>query len=145
MVIDSPLFPIVADIVLDKIFVSVREKFHGIRTKCVDDSLPIVNYDYLSKIFFIYCNNNFDKLSQFTYEEESSNSKNFLDVTVIKEDRHLIFKHFCKPTYTGRTINFHSNQPLHYKTNTAKCLFQNWKATSDIRFHEEIYDDFKKL
>jgi len=49
---------------------------------------------------------------------------NFLNVTLIKNvsDGKIVFKHFCKPTYTSRIIHWLSNQPFHYKFNTAARL-----------------------
>ena len=43
-----------------------------------------------------------------------------------------------KPTYTGRIIHSASNQPFHYKFNTAVNLKNTWLDRSSAVFHNEI-------
>lgn len=68
---------------------------------------------------------------------------NFLDLTIFKNNCNFKFKHYKKSTYTGRIINFFSNQPKHFKINTAKSLLRNWIKLSDFSFHKEIESEFR--
>jgi len=61
----------------------------------------------------------------------------FLFLTTIA-NLHIIY-------YTGRIIIFKSNQPFHYKINTARCLLKNRILIADCRFHNRIFSDFRNL
>ena len=92
-----------------------------------DDSFFISDYSTLDQVSNFL--NSFHSHLRFTRVEEIDNLLNFLDISVVELTVH--FDHYCKPTYTGRIINFVSNQPFHYKFNTAKCFFLNQKNMAD--------------
>ena len=100
----SPLSPVVAELVLDKLFMSIKDMFDvKILVKYVDD-----NSDYVDAIFNYM--NSFHERLEFTCEKENEKSINFLDMTLIRRDSgDIIFKHYKKPTHTGRIINFFRN------------------------------------
>ena len=54
---------------------------------------------------------------QFTHELQKNNSINFLDMTLISNDNHIITNWFQKPIASGRFINYFSNHPLQQKRN----------------------------
>lgn len=131
----SPLSPIIAEFVLDKLFRTIRDNFEvKFLTKYVDGSICIVNKDFVDAIFDTM--NNFHPRLKFTCEKEDENgSINFLDVTIIKNELcNFYFKHYRKPTHSGRIINYHSNQPRHFKVNTTKCILKNWLSLSPTLF-----------
>jgi hypothetical protein len=141
----SPLSPIVAEIVLDNLFRTINEK-NEVRfiVKYVDDSLCIINKNYVNDIL-VYMNNYHNRL-QFTCEHEKDGSINFLDVTIFRTcNLDLKFRHYKKPTYTGRIINYNSNQPDYVKKNTAKCLLNSWLRLSDSSFHYDIKNEFRNV
>jgi len=39
----------------------------------------------------------------------------FLDMTIYNESNELVFDIYRKPTFSGRTLNFHSKHPLSQK------------------------------
>ena len=135
----SPLSPIIAEIVLDKVFdhidsiVGTDIKF---RTKYVDDSLFILHDHNFDKVFDAL--NNFHPRIKFTYEKECNNMINFLDVTIIRKHNKFIFRHYQKPTCTDRIINFHSTQPFSCKLNTAINLRNRPVSRSDPIFRKEM-------
>lgn len=138
----SPLSPIIADLVLDKLFVSIKDNFDvKFLAKYVDDSICIVNSDLITDIFDFM--NNFHTRLKFTCEKEKDRSINFLDITITRSPNcNLNFKHYQKPTHTGRIINYHSNLPYHFKVNTATCLLRNRLELSDNIFHNELRSNF---
>jgi len=44
--------------------------------------------------------------------EVERNKLNFLDITLIKKDGRVYSNWFCKPTFSGRFLNFHSQHPF---------------------------------
>ena len=89
--------------------------------------------------------NSFHNFVKFTHEKDY-NTMNFLDITLIRNnDNNILFKHYKKPTYTGRIINFLSNQPYHYKFNTVVNLRNNWLKLSSPQFHNEILDQLTSI
>jgi hypothetical protein len=141
----SPLSPIVAEMVLDRLFRTIKEKFDVIyMCKYVDDSLFIVNKNLVNDILKFM--NSFHPRLTFTQEIEKDSSINFLDVTIFKNGNGtLSYKHYKKPSYTGRIINYYSNQPPHFKRNTARGLLRSWLSVSHEIFHEEVKKEFRKV
>ena len=56
-------------------------------------------------------------------------------------DNSSIFRHYKKPTYTGRIIHSLSTQPYHYKFNTAVNLKEKWLKVSDASSHDDIINE----
>lgn len=141
----SPLSAIVAEIVLDKLFTMIKNNFNvKLFVKFVDDSLCIVNRDHVDNVFNFL--NSYHHRLEFTCELEENNMINFLDITIIKNvNCTLSFKHHRKSTYTGRIINYRSNQPNNFKINTAKSIIKYWLSVSDASFHEELKQEFINL
>ena len=141
----GPLSFIAAEFVLDKLFKMIREKSEvKFIVKYVDDSLAIINKDNVNDI--LERMNCFHDRLKFTCEKENDGAINFLDITIFRTRNYdLSYKHYKKPTYTGRIINFHSNLPFQVKVNTAKSLLQNWLRLSDISFHNNVTAEFIDL
>ena len=69
-------------------------------------------YWYLK--YAIIFNSLYTKL-QFTMEVGNDNRLNFLDTTVIIDNKRIIFDTYHKTTFSGRFLDFHSNHPLCHK------------------------------
>lgn len=139
----SPLSPVLADIVLDELFILTKQHFQDsiiFMTKYVDDSLFIIKQSIFDNLFNFL--NNFHQRIAFTYEKEQNSCINLLDITILRTPNGLTFKHFQKSTYTGRLINFYSNQPFSCKFNTCVNLLERQKKLSDPNFHDEIISKF---
>jgi len=52
---------------------------------------------------------------QFTMEVGNDNRLNFLDTTLIIDNKRIIFDTYHKTTFSRRFLNFHSNHPLCHK------------------------------
>lgn len=115
----NPLSPIVSELVLDTLFLEIQDKFKEslkFMIKFVDDSLLIIKDTAFQDIFDFL--NSFHERIKFTYEKNFDNM-NFLDIQVIRcELGTLQFRHYKKPTHTGRLVHYLSNQPFHFKLNS---------------------------
>jgi len=107
---ESPLSPIVADLVLQKLESTILNNLTYKPTfyyRYVDDivlSVPLSQLNSLLEEF-----NSFHLRLKFTVEMgEGGDRLNFLDLTIIKKDNSLIFDWFRKPTFLGRFLNYHS-------------------------------------
>lgn len=142
----NPLSGIISEIVMDKLFSKIKEKFSSsikIMVKYVDDSFFIMHNDIFNDVLSEL--NSFHNLLKFTYEK-NANDINFLDISIKRNhDNSILLKHYKKPTYTGRIIHHLSNQPFHYKLNTAVNLKNNWLDLSSPIFHKEIINEIKIL
>lgn len=140
----SPLSPIIAELVLDKLFECIGANFDDkikFMTKYVDDSLFYIHNSIFDDL--LSCFNKFHQRLKFTYEKENNSTINFLDLSIMKRNDKFIFRQYSKPTHTGRFINFQSNQPLNCKVNTAINLKNTYLSNSDRIFHKEIINDLK--
>ncbi|XP_062716665.1 uncharacterized protein LOC134292023 [Aedes albopictus] len=115
----SPLSPILADMVLDKLIDTVVQKLDYViyfLKKYVDDFflvLPKDKVDYTLQVF-----NTYNEHLQFTVEVENENKLPFLDVVVIRgDDQTLSTKWYAKPISSGRLVNYFSYHPLPQKMN----------------------------
>jgi hypothetical protein len=66
--------------------------------------------------------NNLTPKLNFTLEEETNNSINFLDITTTKTPDHLSYKVYRKPTTTNTIIPNDSCHPVHHKLAAIKFL-----------------------
>ena len=112
-------------------------------TKFVDDSFFIIKNQIFDEIFQFL--NSLDKRINFTYGKNSQ-SLNFLDLTLIRSEiNSILFCHYKKPTYTGRIIHNLSNQPFHFKFNTACNVKDKWLGLSSKIFHSKILKELYTL
>lgn len=82
--------------------------------RCVDDILVCLPEKNTNNMFSTF--NSFNSKIQFTFEVESNNSINFLDVTIIREPNfNLILDWYRKPTSCGRYISYFYYLPKQYK------------------------------
>jgi len=138
----SPLSPVVADLVLQKLELSILDDFPFkpiFYFRYVDDialSVPRTFIDCLLDKF-----NSFHHRLKFTMEMGGDgNHLNFLDLTIIKKNNSIIFNWFRKPTFSGRFLNFHSHHPFNQKRGTMHSLIDRVIRLSHPEFQENNFD-----
>jgi len=108
----SPLSPIVADLVLQKLesftidFLRVKPSFYYRYVEDIVLAAPIPSLQDLLCAF-----NSFHPRLSFTMEI-GGNNLDFLDLTLIKINGRLISNWYEKPTFSGRFLNFHSHHSV---------------------------------
>jgi len=111
----SPLSPIIADLFLQKLETDVLNNL-PIKPifyfRFVDDIALSTTYTFLNDLLHKF--NSYHPRLKFTLEI-GDNSLNFLDLTLIKQENHLIFDWFQKPTFSGRFLNYFSQHPFTQK------------------------------
>jgi len=134
----SPFSPIIADLVLRDLETRAISKLSftlPIYFRYVDDILlaaPSDRLDYILEVF-----NSFHNRLQFTLETSMNDRINFLDVTVILNDRMILFDKYEKPTNTGRYINYHSQHPMSHKKSIIYGLIDRTVLLTHPTFHEK--------
>lgn len=134
----SPLSPIIADIVLQDLESKALKSLTFTPlffVRYVDDialAAPATLCDHTLNIF-----NSFHPRLQFTMEIGEENKLNFLDVSLILVDNHLIFDWYHKPTFSRRYLHFLSNHPLCQKRDTVISLFDRVTLLSHPIFHSK--------
>jgi len=139
---DSPLSPILADIVMEKLEeISLsRLPFHiPLYVRYVDDIAIAAPSSLIPDILHTF--NSFHTRLQFTIEIPETNSLNFLDITIIVNKEHLEFNWFRKPTFSGRLLNFHSCHPLTHKKGVIIGLVDKIFKLSHARYQEKNLSD----
>ena len=79
--------------------------------------------------------NNFNHIIQFTKEEESEGRVSFLDFIIITAGDSIKTNWYHKPTWSGRYLNFNSNDPYKYKINVINNLDDRCISLSHKDFH----------
>ncbi|XP_062704289.1 uncharacterized protein LOC134286653 [Aedes albopictus] len=115
----SPLSPILADIVLNKLITTVVQSLDFVilfLKKYVDDFFIVLPRDKVQATLEAF--NNYNERLQFTVEEENNGRLPFLDILVIRnDDQTLSTEWYSKPISSGRLLNYHSFHPIQQKVN----------------------------
>ena len=136
----SPLSPIIADIVMQDLeskslnLLNFKPPFY---IRYVDDiacAIPESASNHILEVF-----NSIHPRLQFTMEVGLENKLNFLDVTMILMDKHLIFDWFHKPTFSGRYLNYFSQHPMCQKRGTVLGLIDRVILLSHPKFQEKNF------
>jgi len=143
----SPLSPVVADLILQKLESSILNEltykpifYH----RYVDDIALSVPFNQLNGLLTKF--NSFHRRLNFTMEMECGGDKlNFLDLTIIKRENTLIFDWFRKPTFSGRFLNYHSHHPFTHKRGTMYSLIDRVLRFSHPLFHKNNFDLIIKI
>ena len=107
----------------------------------VDDTFLLFSDPSHIPLFLNYLNSQHSNIS-FTYEKETNNSLNFLDVLIERKDNAFFTSVYRKPTFTGLGLRYDSFLPTSYKDNLIQCLIHRaYKISSFSLFHQ----DFQKL
>lgn len=134
----NPLSPILADLVLEKLFteslnqLSIQPTFIK---KYVDDvilALPKTVIESTKMIFNLFNTN-----IEFTLEKEQNCRINFLDMTLTREHLKITTNWYQKSTSSGRILNYHSEHPFSMKQNVAESLIKRVIHISHPKFHKE--------
>lgn len=142
----SPLSPILANMVMDDLESRCLEALDfeiPVFYRYVDDIFAIVPKTKLGIILKVF--NDYHPRLQFTYETESNNSLNFLDVTVIRNGNKLLTNWYRKPTFSGRYINFFSSHPFKYKVSVVTSLVDRAILLSNSLFHNSNIEIVKQI
>ena len=132
----SPLSPLIADIVIQDLEESMLETLSfrlPFYIRYVDDIACAIPKDKSELILNLF--NSYHPRLQFTMEICEDGRLNFLDVTLILFDNHIIFDWFHKATFSGRYLNFLSQHPLCQKRGTVIGLIDRIFNLSHPTFH----------
>src|SRR5436190_1071509 len=134
----SPLFPIIADIVMQDVENNALELLRiklPFFLKYVDNivcAIPNNSVDHILKIF-----NSIHPRLQFTMEIGVNDELNFLDVTL--NNKQLIFDWYHKPTFSERYLNFYSQHPICQKRGTVIRLIDRVLYLSHPKFYSNNF------
>ena len=105
----------------------------------VDDLFLLFDNEHQANSFLNYLNNKHHKI-EFTFESETNNSLNFLDISINKHNQKFTTSIYRKPTFTGLGTNFFSFTPYIYKLNSIKTLIYRAYhiSSSYLQFNQEI-------
>ena len=134
----NPLSPILADIVLEKLFKESIPKLNvqpSFLVKYVDDILIILPPEHMDNTQRIF--NSFHNSIQFTTEIESNNQLSFLDMTLNRNDQKILTDWYIKPTSSIRILNYHSFHPINIKLNVVRSFINRVFTLSDVCFKEK--------
>jgi len=133
----SPLSPIIADIVMEDIesqALKVLSCRLPIYYRYVDDIMLAIPHNKTTELLDTF--NSFHPRLKFTIEI-GGNKLDFLDVTVYNENNLLEFDIYRKPTFSGRTLNFHSKHPLSQKKGVIMSMVDRMFLLSHPKHHQK--------
>jgi len=141
----SPLSPIIADLVLQKLETDVLRNLPAkpiFYFRFVDDIALSTTHTSLNDLLSKF--NSYHPRLKFTLEI-GGNTLNFLDLSIIKKDGYLIFDWFQKPTFSGRYLNYLSQHPFTHKKGTIISLIDRVILLSHPQFHKKNFDFIIKI
>ena len=140
----SPLGPTLANIFLcyheNKWLTDCPQEFKPLLyRRYVDDLFLLFDNEHQANSFLNYLNNKHHKI-EFTFESETNNSLNFLDISIYKHNQKFTTSIYRKPIFTGLSTNFFSFTPYIYKLNSIKTLIYRAYhiSSSYLQFNQEI-------
>ncbi|XP_043478403.1 uncharacterized protein LOC122508871 [Leptopilina heterotoma] len=143
----SPISAFVSDLVMDDLesdcLEILKEKYNCVPLfyfRYVDDTILAVRREHVDLVIDTF--NSYNQKLQFTMEIEKNNSINFLDLTLIRENNHIITDWYQKPTSSDRLINYFSDHPIQQKKNIVYNLVDRAISLSNKKFH---FDNLKKI
>lgn len=118
----APISPILVELLMDDVLDKLQEKMeqHSRRLpiikKYVDDLFLLLQADQVDHVLSMF--NSIEERIQFTFEQESSGSIPFLDMTLFRDEetRGFYTKWYRKPVSSGRILNYGSIHPLGQKS-----------------------------
>jgi len=142
----SSLAPIIADLVLRKLFDECIPKFPTqplFIKKYVDDiicAIPRQDVEVVQNIL-----NNYDEHIQFTSETETNNEINFLDLTLMRQNKRILTNWYQKETSSGRIFYYTSAHPYKMKFNVALSFARRVITLSDRIFFQTNCDKISQI
>ena len=113
---------------------------YNLHQNIIDVMLMIFSYCSRQRIkFFCYINSRHPKI-KFTFKEENDNKISFLDISITQTENKFTTSIFCKKTFSGFYLHFHSHLPTDYKKGLIDTLLHHsYNICSDYAsFHQEI-------
>jgi len=141
----SPLSPIVADLALQELESHTLSKLPTslpFYVRYVDDIALATPHNSLDIILHKF--NSFHTRLKFTMEV-GGNELNFLELKIIKKDDGMIFDWYHKPSFSGRLLNFHSQQPITHKKGVVISLIDKVLSLSHPDFQQKNFTLMNKL
>ncbi|XP_011873332.1 PREDICTED: uncharacterized protein LOC105565077 [Vollenhovia emeryi] len=132
----SPLSPVIADIVMQDLEVTVLKKINLSPTlyyRYVDDIIMAAPSASISDILVEF--NNYHNRLKFTIEHELDGAISFLDLRLKSDDNNLTIDWFHKKTSSGRYLSFFSNHPMCHKIGMIYSLVDRALTLADPFFH----------
>lgn len=144
----NPLSPILADIVMDKLFNTIIPRLKNKPTfiyKYVDDiilAIPEIYINELKNLMESFC-----QQIIFTVEKECNNKINFLDITLIRNinNNKITTNWYKKELTSDRMINFMSTHPFKMKRNIAVSFINRVFKLSDPSFRNSNISLIKSI
>lgn len=134
----NPLSPVLADIVMTKLFNQCLANFNNKITfikKYVDDIIIAASPETIQQIFIEF--EKFNTNIKFTVEKENNNEIAFLDLKLKRKDNKIITDWYSKPTSSNRLLNYLSSHPKRIKINIAKSFINKVFKLSNAEFHNK--------
>ena len=134
----SPISPIFADIVMTDLEEECLNNLDFkplIYKRYVDDTILCIPCNELDPVLEVF--NNYHPRLQFIHEVELQGKINFLEVSLIRNDNHLITDWFRKSTFSGRFLHFSSNHPIEQKRAMVYTLVDKAILLADVGFHQK--------
>ncbi|XP_058827883.1 uncharacterized protein LOC131687808 [Topomyia yanbarensis] len=144
----SPLSPVVANIVLERVERSALELLHqeGIVPiffrRYVDDCLSSVRRVQVERMLEVF--NSFHPRLQFTIELEEDGQIRFLDTIVRREEDHLTTEWTPKDS-EGRYLDYNSSSPFNHKKNSAIALVDRTLKLSEVYYRSNALEVVKQI
>jgi len=145
--IGSPLSPMVADLILQKLESSILSEL---------PFKPIFYYRYVYDIALAIprsqLNNLLNKFNSFHHRLKftmkmvcDGDRLDFLDISIIRQGNTLIFDWFRKPTFSGRFLNYYSHHLFTHKRGTMYSLIDKVIRLFHPLFHKKNFDHVIKI
>ncbi|XP_058836199.1 uncharacterized protein LOC131692873 [Topomyia yanbarensis] len=144
----SPLSPVVANIVWERVERSALEQLHqeGIVPiffrRYVDDCLSSVRREQMERMLEVF--NSFHPRLQFTIELEEDGQIRFLDTIVRREEDHLTTEWTPKDS-EGRYLDYNSSSPFNHKKNSAIALVDRALKLSEVYYRSNALEVVKQI
>jgi len=106
---ESPLSPIIADIVMQEKSLNKINLELPFYYRYVDDIIMAAPSDKVLQILHIF--NNYHDHLKFTIEYENNHCLNFLDLSLSIIDNKIYINWFHKKIFSGRYFSFYSSHP----------------------------------
>lgn len=131
----SPTSPLIANIIMSDLIEMQKPKL--IREPkfifvYVDDTISAIHKEYINHTLETL--NAYDSRIKFTLETETMGRINFLDLTLIREGKHIATNWFKKPYASNRLLNYFSAHKHSTIINTAKAHIRTVLQLSNEEF-----------
>jgi hypothetical protein len=124
----SPLFPVLADLYMEKMETNIKVQDTGNHIKFwkryVDDIFALISREGDPEAILAQANSISDTV-KFMLENEREGSLAFLDVKITKSKSKLVTPVYRNSTDSGRYLHYKSNHPRSVKVGVAACLLKN--------------------